>query len=185
MDCSKVSKIDVNGINCNNYIEDINDIDDINYINGNKIEIRKMSLKDLDSISEKLYSDFDDFWSYDVLKDELCMQNSLYFVAICTGELVGFAGIKIILDEAEIMNIVVKKSYRKRGIGSYLLGYLIDVAFRRDLKAINLEVSKSNVAAIKMYEKFGFCSVGFRKEYYGDCGAILMTKRKTGTPFLA
>ena len=140
-----------------------------------KIEIRKMNLEDLESISNILYSDFDDFWSYDVFASELCSENSSYFVAIRENEIIGFAGFKIICDEAEIMNIVVRKSSRGTGIGSLLLEHLLFEAHNRGVTVVNLEVDSGNFVAIKLYEKFGFGQVGFRKGYYGDDGAVLMT----------
>ena len=85
------------------------------------IEIYKMSLNDLENIKEFLITDFDDFWNYSILKDELSNANSYYLVAKLDNEILGFAGIKYVLNDADIMNIVVKKSKRKSGIGSLLL----------------------------------------------------------------
>ena len=86
---------------------------------------KKMDIQDLEEIKDVLLSDFDDFWSYEVLREELLSDSSLYIVAKKQNEIIGFAGIKIIIDEADIMNIVVKKSYRNNGIGSLLLENLI------------------------------------------------------------
>lgn len=144
-------------------------------IKNYKIEIKKMNLEDLESISNILYSDFDDFWSYDVFASELCSENSSYFVAIRENEIIGFAGFKIICDEAEIMNIVVRKSARGTGIGSLLLEHLLFEVHNSGVTVVNLEVDSSNFVAIKLYEKFGFRQVGFRKGYYGNNGAVLMT----------
>lgn len=142
-----------------------------------KIEIRKMNMKDLESISNILTSDFDGFWTYDVFASELCSENSYYFIAIKENQIVGFAGIKIICDAAEVMNIVVRKSARNTGIGSLLLEHLLFETRTNGVTTVNLEVNSNNFAAIKLYEKFGFKKVGFRKGYYGDTGAILMTQR--------
>ena len=141
---------------------------------NSKIEIRKMILEDLENISDILYSDFDNFWSYDVFASELCSENSSYFVAIRENEIIGFAGFKIICDEAEIMNIVIRKSARGLGIGSLLLEYLLSEAHNIGVNVVHLEVDSNNFIAIRLYEKFGFRRVGFRKGYYGDDGAILM-----------
>ena len=142
-----------------------------------KIKIRKMNLEDLESISNILYSDFDDFWSYDVFASELCSDNSSYFVALRENEIIGFAGFKIICDETEIMNIVVRKSARSIGVGSLLMEHLLFEVHNKGASTVNLEVDSNNSVAIKLYEKFGFKKVGFRKGYYGDAnaGAILMT----------
>ena len=74
------------------------------------LKIYKMTLSELEELSSILASDFDDFWSYSILKDEINSENSYYIVAKLENEIVGFAGIKVLLDEADIMNIVKKKS---------------------------------------------------------------------------
>ena len=79
------------------------------------IQINKMSLEDLEIIKDILVSDFDDFWTFNTLKEELQCYNSHIIVAKNEkNEIIGFAGIKIILDEADIMNIVVKKNFRRK-----------------------------------------------------------------------
>ena len=60
-----------------------------------KIEIRKMNIKDLESISDILTSDFDGFWTYDIFASELCSENSYYFIAIKENQIVGLAGIGV------------------------------------------------------------------------------------------
>ena len=90
-------------------------------MNLSDIKISKMNIDDLNIIKNNLLTDFDNFWTFDILKNELESKNSLYFVAKLNDEIIGFAGIKIILDECELMNIVTKKSYRKNGIGNLLL----------------------------------------------------------------
>ena len=141
------------------------------------IEISQMLLSDLETIKDYLISDFDDFWNYNILKEELISENSKYIVAILNKtEIVGFAGIKIIFDEADIMNIVTKKTYRNVGIGSSLLERLIVISKNLKLSSITLEVNEENISAIHMYKKFGFKSLGIRKNYYKDKNGIIMTK---------
>ncbi len=85
------------------------------------IKITPMTLSDVDTIKNNLISDFDNFWTYQILKEELKSKNSSYLVAKMNDKIVGFAGIKVILDEADIMNIVIKKNYRNQGIGTLSL----------------------------------------------------------------
>ncbi len=137
--------------------------------------INKMDITDLDNIKSILSVEFDDFWSYQILKEELNSKNSYYFVIKDSkSNILGFAGIKIIFDEAELMNIVVKKSSRKIGIGSTLLNYIIKFAKNLNISIIHLEVNKINSSAINLYKKIGFKKVGFRKHYYGENSCILM-----------
>lgn len=138
---------------------------------------KKMNLQDLEKIKDILFSDFDDFWSYEVLKEELLSDSSLYIVAKKQNEIIGFAGIKIIIDEADIMNIVVKKSYRNNGIGSLLLENLILISNKKNLNFINLEVDCKNTIAINLYKKFGFEEISLRKNYYKNNDAMIMKKK--------
>ena len=139
--------------------------------------VEKMSLDTLNSIKNVLISDFDDFWNYDVIKQELECSNSYFITVKNDNEVMGFAGLKVILDEADIMNIVVKKSYRNNGIGSILLKHLISYAKSLNLKTITLEVNEHNLSAVRLYDKFNFDHIGIRKKYYnGESDAIIMSK---------
>lgn len=142
-------------------------------------KINKMTIEDLKSIKNILASDFDNFWSFDVLEDELECDNSYVIVAKNTDNtIVGFAGLKTILDEADIMNIVVKKDFRHNGIGSILLENLINYSKNTNMKTITLEVNENNLSAIRLYDKFSFDKLGIRKKYYnGESDAIIMSKQ--------
>ena len=141
------------------------------------MEITEMTLDDLESMKDTLYSDFDNFWSYNILKQELQNEKTTYIIAKENNEVVGFAGISIIFDEATLNNIVVKKSCRGRGIGGELLEALIEICADLNMKSFTLEVNVSNIPAIKLYEKFGFQNLGIRKKYYNNSqDAYIMTK---------
>ena len=68
-----------------------------------------MTVQDLDLIS---LEDFDDFWSYNILKEELLSDTSFYIMAKSKNDIIGFAGIKFLLDEAHVTNIVTRKDKR-------------------------------------------------------------------------
>lgn len=141
------------------------------------ININDMTLFDLEQIKDTLITDFDNFWNYNIFKQELEQDNSYFIVAKnISNDIVGFAGFKKIIDEADIMNIVVKKSFRNMGIGSLLLKQLIEKSKKLEIKQINLEVNENNIYAISLYKKFGFKITGIRKNYYNNCdNAILMS----------
>ena len=141
----------------------------------NEVQITEMSLFDLENIKDILISDFDDFWNYNILKEELESSNSKYIIAKTNdGEIIGFAGIKIIVDTADIMNIVVKKSWRKQGVGNLLLSNLISICKISNLSSLSLEVNEDNLPAIHLYEKVGFKKIGLRKNYYNWKDGIIM-----------
>lgn len=137
--------------------------------------ISEMNLQDLENIKGCLLTDFDNFWSYNILKQELENGKSKYFVAKQENEIVGFAGILLIIDQVNIMNIVVKKYKRNFGIGSSLLEEIIRYSKIHNATSITLEVNEKNIPAIKLYKKYGFKQVGLRRKYYNnEDNAILM-----------
>ena len=141
------------------------------------LEIYNMTDYDLSLIKDILIDDFDDFWTYDVLQEELNNPNSEYFVAKFGNNILGFAGIWKAVDDVHITDIVVKKSNRQTGIGSKLLEKLIQTAKSQNFNSITLEVNEHNLPAINLYLKYGFKNVGFRKKYYNNKdNAIIMTK---------
>ena len=142
-----------------------------------EISISNMTFADLENLKNFLQSDFDEFWSYDILLSELSSSNSRYIVAKNKDNtIVGFAGIKIILDESELMNIVTRKDMRHCGIASSMLNHLLAICKENNIKLLNLEVNTQNTIAINFYKKYNFNEVGLRKKYYDNTyDALLMT----------
>lgn len=140
------------------------------------IKIRSMSISDLDKIKNELEIDFDDFWNYNIFKQELENPNSEYFVALLNEEIVGFAGIWIAVDDIHITNIVTRKDLRNQGIAKKLLEHLLIVSKQKNLSSLTLEVNEKNIPAINLYEKYHFQKIGQRKNYYKQNeNAIIMT----------
>lgn len=140
------------------------------------LTISKMTLDDFNLISTILTSEFDDFWNSNILKQELENTSCFYLVAKYKNEIVGFSGVNIVLDNADLMNIIVKKNYRNKGIGTILLKELINYCKKQNLKTFTLEVNVTNLIAIMLYENFGFKKIGIRKNYYNNDSAIIMQK---------
>lgn len=141
------------------------------------MEILEMNLSDYEEIKDILVTEFDEFWKPSILESELKSENSKYIVAKENGKIVGFAGLWFSPVDAEITNIVTKKTERKRGIGKALLDRLIEMAREAKRDNISLEVNENNVPAGSLYEKAGFEIAGIRKKYYnGKDNAIIMTK---------
>lgn len=139
------------------------------------MDFRKMTIYDLNLISDNLYN-FDDFWSLEIFKEELANPNCYYIVAVENNEVLGFGGISNVLDESTINNIAVRTDKRNLGIGSLILEKLIDISKSLNSSFLTLEVNVNNSNAIKLYEKFGFKSLGIRKNYYnGNTNAYIMT----------
>ena len=82
----------------------------------------------------------------------------------------GFAGIWMAVEEAHLVTIAVRQDYRRRGLGELLLIGALDLAAGLRASTVFLEARVSNVAAKRMYDKYGFVLSRIRKAYYSDNG---------------
>ena len=89
--------------------------------------------------------------------------------------LVGFVEYSKSFEVIDIIDIVVDKSYRRKGIATKLLNYLID--YYKDVDSIFLEVNENNKSAIEFYTVNNFKVINKRKKYYKDGGDALIMKR--------
>jgi len=130
--------------------------------------VRKMRDSDLTRVVDMERACFGERWSLAAFQNELANVASSYFVAQIGEELVGYAGYWLILEEAHITTIGVDPKSQRRGFGERLLIHLIEHAAKQGARWVTLEVRVSNAAAIRLYEKYGFTSLGRRKAYYAD-----------------
>ena len=108
-------------------------------------------------------------WAKSSFYDETSNNLAKYYVAKTPdGTLVGYAGTWHIIDEGHITTIAVKKEYLRNHIGEAIIQKIIDDCYKNNIKYLTLEVRVSNIPAIKLYEKYGFQSLGTRKGYYQD-----------------
>ncbi len=116
-------------------------------------------------------------WSKDSFYSEINNKVAKYYTArISTGEIVGYAGAWHIVDEAHITTIATHPDFLRQHVAEALIVKLLKDCYNEFIKYITLEVRVSNNPAIKLYEKYGFKSLGARKGYYQDNGedALIM-----------
>lgn len=130
------------------------------------MEIVRMNEAHIAQIEELERCCFSDPWSRAMLEPELSNPLSLWLVAVCDGQVVGYVGSQSVLDGADMMNIAVHPQYRKQGIAQRLIKELISLLQDRGVKCLALEVRASNKPAICLYQKLGFVQVGCRPGYY-------------------
>lgn len=131
-------------------------------------DIRKMQTADLTRVVEIERACFGERWSVNAFANEMANVASSYFVALEDGQIIGYAGYWLILEEAHITTIGTDPTLQRRGYGERMLVHLIEHAAFAEAKWLTLEVRVSNVPAIKLYEKYGFTSLGKRRAYYQD-----------------
>lgn len=83
-----------------------------------------------------------------------------------TGKIVGYAVLWCILDQGEIANLAIQPNRRGERLGARLLDETLQVASRRGVRSVFLEVRESNAAARHLYAVRGFREIGLRKGYY-------------------
>jgi ribosomal-protein-alanine N-acetyltransferase len=91
---------------------------------------------------------------------------------------IAYIFVRFLTDEMHIMKIAVDSHWRSRGTGSALLRSMLTEGKRRGAATVLLEVRPSNFAAIRLYEKSGFQTIGVRPNYYPQTGetALVMSK---------
>lgn len=144
------------------------------------IEIRKMTEKDLDDVSQLEQEIFSTPWSRESFCKAINDTNNIYLVARDDedGKLAGYCGIWMVAGEGQINNVAVNSEMRNRKIAYKMLKIAMQNAKIQKCNDFTLEVRKSNEAAIGLYLKLGFENCGERKDYYSKPteNAIIMWK---------
>lgn len=140
--------------------------------------IRKMTDADIGAAAEIEKVCFSVPWTEGMLRSEID-DSSCVYRGIFDGEaLVGYAGMRTVLDEGYINNVAVLPAYRRKGLARALLTELEKDAAALRLSFMTLEVRESNLPARTLYASLGYIPVGLRPRYYERPaeGAVLMTK---------
>ena len=130
------------------------------------IVIRTMSERDSSAVWELEKKCFSVPWSEESIRAMFSEKGYWNLTARDDGSLVGYIGMKAVLDEADITNVAVDPDRRRQGIGKMLLRGLLAKAGDMGIRRIFLEVRVSNTAARALYEQAGFRTVDVRKNYY-------------------
>ena len=127
------------------------------------IEIVRMNESHVAAVAELEKQNFSEPWSENSVHGELTNKLALWLVALDGEDVVGYVGSQTVLGEADMMNIAVADSHRRRGIARRLVEELIG---QLDAHMLTLEVRASNAPAIALYDSLGFAQAGLRKNYY-------------------
>jgi [ribosomal protein S18]-alanine N-acetyltransferase len=136
----------------------------------NRVELRRLELRDLNAIDEIERASYPTPWSRSMFAGELAKPSSLSLGAFDpdTGQLLGYLIISRYVDAWHVMNVAVAPAHRRRKIASMLLDRLFDETAGEGRRGYTLEVRVSNDVAIRLYERAGFKPRGIRRGYYTD-----------------
>jgi [ribosomal protein S18]-alanine N-acetyltransferase len=148
-----------------------------------RLVIEPMQLDDLDAVHRIELASFSSPWPPNAYRSELETNRlASYLVARVDDEIVAYGGMWLMVDEAHITTFAVHPVWRRQRVGERLLLAFLDLAAARHAREATLEVRLSNIAARRLYEKYGFRPVGLRPRYYSDNGedALIMTTDPLG-----
>jgi ribosomal-protein-alanine N-acetyltransferase len=134
------------------------------------MEIRRLSLPDLDPIVAIENAVYPTPWSRSMFAGELAKPSSVSLGAFDAeaGGLVAYLIVSRYVDAWHIMNVAVHPECRRQGVASRLLDELFELTAGDPRRGYTLEVRVSNATAIALYERFGFEPSGVRRGYYTD-----------------
>jgi ribosomal-protein-alanine N-acetyltransferase len=124
-----------------------------------------MDINYLTKVYELELESYDFPWTKEILRDCILYKYDS-FVVVLNDNLVGYIISKITYPETHILNLTVKKNFRKKGIGKALIELIISDARLRNSENIILEVRANNTDAQSLYKKLNFEVIGTRKDYY-------------------
>lgn len=133
-----------------------------------KFKIEKMTLSSLDEVMQiEALAYGQHHWSRESFIAEIDNRISTYNCAYNENrKMAGYMGLWKIIDEAHVTNLAIHPDFRRKGAAKCLLLNALEECYREKIKYLTLEVRVSNAGAIKLYESFGFKSLGVRKKYY-------------------
>jgi ribosomal-protein-alanine N-acetyltransferase len=140
--------------------------------------LREMRVSDMDQVLQIESTSFASPWKSEHFLHELRQNRwAVNLVVERCGVLVGYACVRCFHDELKINNIAIVDAERGRGIGRWLLLWVLGDAIARGCRSAALEVRPSNAAALALYRSRGFVEIGRRKGYYASEGedAIVMS----------
>lgn len=139
--------------------------------------IRAWEEKDLPILAALEKECFSDPWSEQALLSSFVLPFSHCFLLEDGGQVCGYCILSVLFEDAEILNIAVSKEQQKKGYGALLMETMLEKARALGATQCFLEVRESNLAAISLYEKYGFSQYGVRKKYYEDGENALVMKK--------
>ena len=136
--------------------------------------VNKITLKDIERFNELgflINSNFSNVYNLSQILDSQYDDVYGYYI---DNKLVGFIHITKLYETMDIVNVVVDGDYRKQGIATKLIDYVIGLF--NDVENVMLEVNENNIAAISLYKKSKFEVISQRNNYYGSDAALIMKR---------
>ena len=143
-----------------------------------RLRVDAMSVADIPAVHRIERRSFPIPWPAYAFRQEIEANRLARYLVVRIGdEIVAYAGLWLMVDEAHVTTFAVLPEWRRQGVGRRLMLALMEIAREMGANVATLEVRLSNMAARRLYEQFGFRPVGVRPRYYSDNNedALIMT----------
>jgi ribosomal-protein-alanine N-acetyltransferase len=110
-------------------------------------------------------------WTGGNFQDALRAGNIAWLLRADDGELLAYCVTMMAIDEAHLLNLSVAAGRQRHGYGWKTLDWAARCAFEYGARSMLLEARPSNVAALRLYARYGFQQIGVRHGYYPADGA--------------
>lgn len=139
---------------------------------SSKVMYRKMTADDVEAVHGIELATFPTPWTLDSFYYEMHENQYAHYLLAVDGHdnIIGFCGMWMVIDAAQITNVAVSEEARGRGIGEGLMREAMQIAREHEMDVMSLEVRVTNTVAQNLYRKLGFQDGGLRKGYYTDNG---------------
>jgi ribosomal-protein-alanine N-acetyltransferase len=143
-----------------------------------ELEVGPLLPEQLDEILPIEQAVFTDPWPRRFFLEELAAPESVACVVRHRGMVAGYLLAWRLESELHLGNLAVAPAYQRRGVGRFLVEWLLERAREGGQSRITLEVRASNFAAQELYRNAGFRAVALRRGYYQDTGedALIMLR---------
>lgn len=134
-----------------------------------RMRITRMTQADIPDVTRIETLSFPTSWPRSAFTSEISSNRlAHYFVGRVGNEAVAYGGIWIILEDSHVTTIAVHPDWRRRNYGEEVFLHMVQAAIEHNASWMTLEVRESNIAAQKLYRKYGFTTVSTRNSYYTD-----------------
>lgn len=122
-------------------------------------------------------------WTMSTIEDLLKYNYRYFYVLLDDNDIIGFAGISVVMEEGDIEDIAILPEYQGQHLSRLLMNVILKKARDLNVHKLTLEVRASNEKAISLYTQYGFKQIAIRKGYYKNpCeDAIIMQNNELFT----
>mgnify|MGYP003630848502 FL=1 len=131
-------------------------------------DLKDKDLHCIQNLENEAYRHYSNSWDINTFKDILTKKDLYVFKILKDNKnkIIGYIILFIVDNISELHKITIDKHYQGLGYGSWFLMQIINALQKQNIEEIILEVMKSNVSAISLYQSCGFKRIGERKNYY-------------------